>query len=177
MKKDLLKSEIPATEGLKMISSLPLELQRFLGVALPQIEKQKISIRTKEGIRLARLRGCYTSKAPIGYKNVRVNSKSTLKFNSHSTIIQKAYDMIVNENQTINSVRQMLKNKGIKKSNKELKYILSNRVYLGEINVPAFKDQSDKFVKGLHKPLVSEHLFQKANVLLDSQNYPSINPN
>jgi hypothetical protein len=170
MKKDLLKSVIPATEELKMISSLPLELQRFLGVVLPQIEKQKISKRTKEGIRLARLRGYYTSRAPIGYKNVRVNSKSTLKFNRHSTIIKKAYDMIVNENQSISSVKQMLNIKGIKKSNKELKCILSNRVYLGEIFVPAFKDQSDKYVKGLHKPLVSEQLFLKAMVLLDSQN-------
>lgn len=170
MENVLLKSEKQSTEEQKMISSLLVELEMCLGISLPQMEKQKISKRTKEGIRLARLKGCYTSKAPLGYINVRVNFNSTLKFSSDSTVIQKAYNMIVYENQTINSVKEMFKIKGVNKSNKELKSILSNRVYLGEIFVPAFKDQNEKYVKGLHKPLVSENLFLKAAALLDSQN-------
>lgn len=171
----LLKSEKQSTEEQKMISSLLLELEMCLGTSLKQMEKQKISKRTKKGIQLARLKGCYTSKAPLGYVNVRVNSNSTLKFNRYSTIVKKAYTMIVNENQTINSVRKMLKIKGVKKSSKELKSLLSNRVYLGEIFVPAFKDEVEKYVKGLHRPLVSEYLFFKANNLLDSQNQFPIN--
>lgn len=134
---------------------------------LPKIEKEVISKRTKEGIYRARLKGCFTSKAPFGYYNSRINFNSTLKFSKQSDLVKKAFTMIVKENKCLAEVREMFNKNGFNKSAKDVKSILKNRTYIGQILVPAFKCQEEKFVKGLHKPLISNELFFEASRILN----------
>lgn len=135
-------------------------------LSLPEIESQRISEKTKTGIYFARKRGCYTSKAPFGYDNITINYNSTLVKNYKATIIQQAFSMLNSENKSLKEVKKFFKSNGYNKGYNDLKTIISNRVYLGEILVPAHNGQPEKYIKGLHEPLISHDLFEKANEYL-----------
>lgn len=145
-------------------------LSKFFIEKLPEIAHYKFSKRTKEGLYRARIKGCYTSKAPLGYKNHRIGYDSTLTFNEHSNTITQVFKLFADEKYSISEIRNFLKEKGINKANRELKKILTNRVYLGEIHVPAFKENKETYVQGLHKPLITKDVFEKVSTLLNLQN-------
>lgn len=142
----------------------------LLSIGIPEIAHYKFSKRTKEGLHHARIKGCYTSKAPMGYKNHRIRYESTLAFNEHSNTIKQLFKLFAEGKYSISEIRIILKKKGINKSTRDLKKILTNRVYLGEIHVPAFKEHKETYVKGLHEPLITKDVFEKANKLILLQN-------
>lgn len=142
----------------------------LFSIGIPEITRNKISIRTKECFYRAKLKGCYTSKAPLGYKNHRFGNDTSLAFNEHSNTIKQVFNLFAKGKYSISEIRTFLKEKGINKSTRDLKKILTNRVYLGEIHVPAFKEHKETYVKGLHEPLITKDVFEKANKLILVQN-------
>ncbi len=150
----------------KQITIKDEELCKRILLTLTKIERKKMSERTKAGIYYARRRGCYTSRAPLGYDNTTINFNSTLKINDKSILVQRAYKMLATENKSLKDIKEFFKSRGLIRSYSDLEKIISNRVYLGEIFVPAFNDQFEKYVIGLHEQLISEDLFIKANEFL-----------
>ncbi len=140
-----------------------VELLKTFPLLNPVYIGKRISERTKDGIYFARKRGCYTSKAPLGYDNVTINFNATLKKNDQSFLIQQAFSMLNSENKSLKEVKKYFKSNGYNKGYNDLKIIISNRVYLGDILVPAHNGQPEKYIKGLHKPLISHDLFDRAN--------------
>lgn len=157
---------VEMVEYLNGFSEIDKALIQVVYDMLPIIENNKISNRTKEGIYRARLNGCYTSKAPLGYKNHRIGYNSTLAFNVDSKTIKQVFKLFAEGKYSISEIRNFLKEKGINKTNRDLKKILTNRVYLGEIHVPAFKEHKETYVQGLHEPLITKDVFEKANKLI-----------
>lgn len=143
-----------------------VELLNTVPLLNPDYIGKRISERTKEGIYFARKRGCYTSKAPLGYDNVTINFNSTLIKNNQSFLIQQAFSMLNSENKSLKEVKKYFKSNGYNKGYNDLKTIISNRVYLGEILVPAHNGKPEKYIKGLHEPLISIGVFEKANEYL-----------
>jgi len=60
------------------LSSPDSKVLLSLYLTLPEVENDKNSIRTTEGMRRSRIEGCWTGAAPRGYDNCKIDNKSTL---------------------------------------------------------------------------------------------------
>jgi site-specific DNA recombinase len=140
-----------------------------LYLSIPEVENDKNSIRTKEGSRRARKEGCWTGQAPRGYRNVRVDKKSSLEPSDDAPLIIQSFEKMASGLYTADEVRRWLNHQGIKLSKNMFPNIIRNVVYTGQILVKEFKKEPCQLVRGLHQPLISEELFAEANRVLDGR--------
>ncbi len=75
------------------LPEFPLMLALYLGVS--EVEKNKITMRTKEGIRRAQLDGYWTNSAPYGYKNCSIEERyHSLEIDEEKAVkVRQAFEM------------------------------------------------------------------------------------
>jgi hypothetical protein len=47
--------------------------------------------------------------------------------------------------------------------------MLQNKFYIGKITIPAFKDEPEMIVNGLHKPIIDLETFEKVQFILNGK--------
>ena len=141
-------------------------LTRNIMLTLPQIENEKISMRSMAGTHTAKLIGCWTGKAPIGYKNVRIGKHSSLEYSDEAPLIREAFEKMASGLMGADEIRRWLNGKGVKITKNHFLNVIRNIVYTGKILVNEFKDEPSQIVDGLHPPLVSNEVFAAANDVL-----------
>lgn len=152
------------------------KLALSISLTLPEIENDKIALRTLEGMRRARIEGCWMGVAPIGYKNHRdVSSKSTLVFSDKAPLIKESFEIFAKGVYSIEEVRRRMFKKGLKISKNQFHLMLQNVVYAGKISVSAYGKEEGQIIKGLHEGIVSEELFNKVQNLIKSNRKQPIN--
>ncbi|WP_335974089.1 recombinase family protein [Gaetbulibacter jejuensis] len=144
-------------------------LIQAISYALPEIENKKISRRTQEGTRKARLNGCYTGRAPIGYKHVRINGDSTLEFNHDAPIVREAFEKMAAGINTADEIRRWMNSKGVKISKSNFPNLIRNITYSGKLLVKKLGEQPQMIVPGMHPAIISEELFSAANDALNGR--------
>lgn len=147
-------------------SSWPTQLGLYIGMAQgDNISRSKATI---DGIRGTLKKGKCANKAPRGYKNVR-----TSKHNTHVEI----------DEAKANVVRTAFKEvaKGIESPCRIRKRIcpqipdssffdmLRNVFYIGKIRIPAYKDEKEQIIDGVHEPLIDEETFYKVQEVIDGK--------
>lgn len=140
-----------------------------LYLSLPEVENDVRSITTFEGSRRARITGCWTGSAPRGYKNVRVDKKSTLEASQDAGLIIESFERMATGMYSANEVRRWLNSQGMKISKNQFYNLIRNPAYTGKILVSAYKDEPASIVVGLHPPLISDELFAAANEVLEGR--------
>ena len=144
-------------------------LLQAISYALPEIENKKISRRTQEGTRKARQSGCHTGRAPIGYKNIRVDGDSTLEFSDDSKIVKEAFEKMASGVHTADEIRRWMNSKHIKISKSQFPNLIRNVTYSGRLLVKALGELPEMIVQGIHPGIVSEELFAAANDVLNGK--------
>ena len=147
-------------------------LMKVIHLVLPEIENKKISKRTTDGMRRASFEGCWMGGAPIGYDNYRTpepDNKSIIVPNKDAPLIIQAFEKMAIGNYSADEIRRWLNEKGVKICKQSMLNLIRNPAYIGKIKIAAYKDQPAQIVMGLHPPLISEDLFQKANEVLDGR--------
>ena len=142
------------------------KLVRNIMLTLPEVENEKIAIRSMEGTIKARELGCFTSKAPKGYRNIRIGRNSTLEFSNEAPLIREAFDKMASGIYSGDQVRKWLNSKGVKVERNTFLELIRNKIYIGKISIPAFKGLPNRVVDGLHPAIVSEEVFAAANEVL-----------
>lgn len=66
-----------------------------------------------------------------------------------------------------NDLRTMAKYKPLRLSRSKISRVLRNEIYAGVIRVPAYKDEPEQLVNGLHQPLIDRDTFYKIQLVLD----------
>ena len=145
-------------------------------LTLPEVENDKNSIRTTEGSRRARIEGCWTGSAPRGYDNCRVEGKSTLKPSEAAPYIKECFERMVLGVYSANEVRIYINDKKYPYKGKHFNItkqtfynIIRNIAYTGKIKVKKYKKEEEQIVIGLHPPIITETLFERANDYLDGR--------
>ena len=139
-------------------------------LAVPEVENDKISIRVIEGSRRANKEGCWTSTAPIGYKNQRTTEgKSSLIPSDKAVLIDEAFRLILETKKPVDEVRRMMLKKGLKISRSRFHQVIRNPVYIGKIPVAAYKDEDAEIVEGLHEQIIPEWLFNRVQDILNAK--------
>jgi len=179
-------------ESLRMISKLdsmgvkvdsveqPLDLtipdnKMLLSIYLtiPEIENDKNSIRTKEGMRKAAKEGYWVGTAPLGYDNYRNEQKKpTLKPNAKSPIVKKAFEEMAKGIYSAEEIRKRLNNEGLKLAKQSFLNMLRNPVYIGKIFIPPWRKEESQLVDGVHPPIISDRQFQQVNDILSGRRKP-----
>ncbi len=138
----------------------------YCGVA--HTEDEKISKRTKDGIHGTLLKGKCSNKAPRGYKNVRHGKHDTevIIDTIVAPKVKEAFAAVASGSECPNRVRQRLFPKVGKSSFSEM---LRNVFYIGKIRVPAYKDDPEQIVDGVHEALIDEETFYKVQEILDGR--------
>jgi site-specific DNA recombinase len=130
-----------------------------------EFERRVISERSKFGVWRAKSEGRFIGKAPFGYENARdENNKPIIvvKEKEAAIINQVFQDYLAGIG--FKDIISKYKDCGlILKGHSAVKRMLTNPVYAGLIEVPAFKDDVQRFVKGIHDPIVGQSIFFEAS--------------
>lgn len=139
-------------------------------LTLPEIENDKRSIQTIDGIRRAQKEGCWICRAPKGYTQCRDgNEKSTLVPNSDAQLVTAGYERLATGAYFVDEVRKWLNSQGMKISKQTFLNMIPNQAYLGKIYIKEFKEEPAQIVEGLHPAIVSEEIFDRANEVLSGR--------
>ena len=83
--------EINAIEQPLDLSNTDNKTMLALYLVMPEVENDKISQRTKDGILRARKEGAYTAKPPYGYDGCRIDNKASMRPNDDAKIIRQMF--------------------------------------------------------------------------------------
>jgi site-specific DNA recombinase len=137
----------------------------------PEIENDKISVRTKEGLYKAAKSGAFTSKAPFGYVNIRNEVEmATLAYcPKNHELVKEALELFSSGNYSADEIRKKLfgVGKGAKIGKQTFLNMLRNPTYAGKVVVPAFGKEKSYLVDGVHPPLISMHTFSRNKEILN----------
>lgn len=146
-------------------------MKRAFDYMIANKELFTIRARTRQGIRNAKDGGRYIGRAPYGYKNINDGSKRNLiEINQdQATIVKKVFkDYLLGVAPYI--IYKNVKAMGFTLTgNSAIFKMLGNCVYAGLIKVPALKDLPEKYVKGLHEPIISENVYWMVQRLLSNK--------
>ena len=141
-----------------------------LYLTMPEVENDKISKRTKDGMFKAQLEGCWTAFAPKGYKNHRDDDKkSTLRPNEDAPLIKDAFERMATGSYSADEVRRWLNDKGLSIGKQTFLNVIRAPVYLGKIQIKPYMDDPLQIVEGLHPAIVSPETFYRANEVLSGR--------
>lgn len=152
--------EVNAIEQPLDLSQADSKVMLAVYLVIPEVENDKNSIRTKQGLRRAQREGCFTGIAPFGYLNARTeNGKSTLAINEElAPLVQKAFKDYASGNYSTEEIRK----KHFRKhpmSKQSLLNMLKNPTYTGKIHIRAWQKEEATTVEGLHPAIIDERTF------------------
>lgn len=136
-----------------------------------QAENNKISKRTRDGIRETLLSGRCANKAPRGYKNVRTEKHSThVEIDERwAEIIRNIFYEVAKGIESPCYIRRKIARQGCHIPETSFFEMLRNRFYIGEIRIPTYKETLEHHVKGVHEALIDKETFDKVQDILDGK--------
>ena len=145
----------------------------YCGVA--HTEDIKISKRTMDGIHGTLLKGKWSNRAPRGYKNVRHAKHDTEVIIDPTTAsrVREAFEEVACGVESLNTIRKKLFPKVPKSA---FSAMLRNVFYVGLVHVPAYGDDPEQNVKGVHEALISQQTFDRVQEIVDGRrrNQPKV---
>ncbi len=145
-------------------------LMKAFYLAAPQVENQRRSLNTTNGMRKAMKEGRWVSTAPFGYKNVRdAANKPCIVHSELAPLVKKSFELFATGTYQIEILRKEIYKLGLKVSRNQFWLLLRNPVYYGMIRIKALNDEPEELVQGLHEPIISEELFFEVQSVLSGR--------
>ena len=134
-----------------------------------QAEDNKISKRTRDGIRKTLKDGKCSNRAPRGYKN-RHNESGTEKWvevdKEVAPLIKQIFEEVAKGVESPSRIRKRLC-PHIPESS--FFGMLRNPFYIGKVRVPAYGEEPEDIVDGLHEAIVKEDVFYRVQDIIDKK--------
>jgi len=141
-------------------------------LAAPEVENDRRALNVLHGMRRARKEGRWMGPAPYGYANkiTEDGKKYITPDEPEASIIQWAFNEVLSAGKdSVRSIWEKARQKGLPCSRSAFWMILRNPVYCGKIYIGKFKDEEIQWVKGKHLPLITEFLFYQVQDELDGK--------
>lgn len=137
----------------------------------PDVENERRSLNTKEGMRRAMREGRYVHRPPFGYESsVDAKGKFIIVPDGDARFVREAFQELAKGISTVEEVRRKLSRKGFKCSKNQFLLLVRNPLYKGMIRIPAWRDEPEELVPGLHEPIIAEDLFDRVQDILTQRN-------
>lgn len=140
-------------------------LHRTFKYAFANHELLNIRRRTARGIRQALESGRCVNNAPYGYINARdEQGKPILKIElEKAKTVREIFEQFIS-GVDISTLRKNASRMGCKREgHSSMLKLLDNCLYAGLIKLPAFKGKPERYIKGLHEPIIPESVFWLAH--------------
>lgn len=150
-----------------------------------EVERDKISGRTKDGTYQAKREGYYASRAPYGYRSFREGlttrgnakcKRSMLVPNAYSEFVTRAFQEVAMDVEPVETTRKRLYKEGMKLEKSSFIEMLKNIVYAGKIEVPEYKKEPAMLVDGVHRPLTDMATFLKVQDVFGNKRWFGLKP-
>lgn len=129
-------------------------------LAAPEVENDRRSLNTIGGMRRAMKEGRWMAMAPVGYKNSRDERGGALIIPTlHAELVKAAFTEMAKGIYTMEEVRRKLNYRGLKCGKNNFPLMLKNPVYIGQLYIPAFRDEPEQIVQGIHEAIIDERTF------------------
>jgi site-specific DNA recombinase len=138
--------------------------------SMAQLDNDIRAERTKLGMTQAIKEGRWLWNAPLGYCFEYVNQKSYLIPDDKADIIKKIFNDFISGKKQY-QIQDELKLSGINLTRQHLNNILRNYLYIGKLKTKL----TDDIINGLHKPLIDEITFYKAQDILNPKTVKNYN--
>lgn len=132
-------------------------------LTIPEVENDKLSIRTKEGMEEATRQGYFVTRAPLGYKNTRTeDGKATVSFSKKAPIIEYIFKEFARGIYSQRELRIMVRRKyGEYISRNNMQKLLRHPAYAGKV-----RDRDGVVYEGIHHGIVDLDTFQRVQDIL-----------
>lgn len=141
---------------------------------LPEIDNDRRSLNTKRGMRQAKREGRWMGPPLRGYRMEKQGGTSLMIPNEKAKVIIQAFEMFASGLHSQEEVRQKMKTLGVPLCKFQIKNVLTNIAYTGKILIPAWKDEPETLVDGLHEGIISDALFKKVqDILFRKKHHPA----
>ena len=140
------------------------KLMQNIIASFAQYDNDQRSQRTISGMKQAIKEGRWVWHTPFGYSFRSRNQKSYLVPSKDKDIVNKIFVSFVNGKKQYEIIEELNRN-GIKIKKQKVNDILRNPVYIGKIRTKFF----DELIGGIHKPLIDELTFYKAQDILSGK--------
>ena len=147
-------------------TSWPHLLGTYIGMA--HSDNLSRSHATLDGIHGTLIKGKCANKAPRGYRNVRVGKHNCYVEVDEpmAKVITMVFQEVAKGVEAPNCIRRRL----CPNIPKDAFYrMLRNIFYIGLIRVPAYKDDPEQIVKGVHDPIIDVETFDKVQDILSGK--------
>jgi hypothetical protein len=140
--------------------------------AFAQFDNDVRSDRTRGGMKAALELGRWTFLAPLGYLNApRLTGKSLVPDPERASLVRRAFQDFATGRFAKDEVRNAVNTLGLTTRrgkpvpSQTFDALLRNRVYIGQVDVPAYNVST----RGDFEPLVSERVFFRVQAILDGR--------
>lgn len=140
--------------------------QMLLGA---DVELRVIRDRTKFGLVTAASNGRFVATAPIGYKNARdeKNKPIIVVDENKAALIRRVYELFL-QGMPMAEIKRTMKPEGLNmKGNSAIPRILSYPIYAGLIKVPAYYDEPERMVKGIHQAIIEPDVWWHVQAIIN----------
>lgn len=134
-----------------------------LYLSTPEAENSKIRDRTIAGTREALKQGRYVNSIPFGYESGKdERNKTLMKPDSvKAPLVTQLFEDFATNLYSQQDLLKMYRIKGLKLKRSAFSRMLENPLYMGMVKVPAYKNEPETLVEGLHVPLISKEIFYR----------------
>ena len=137
-------------------------------VAMAQFYSRNLAEEVLKGMKEKFERGEWPNKAPLGYKNVRDEKghSEVVEGKNTSYLIKQMFRLYATGQYSLGSLSEEMAKRGLKTKNgkplsaESVKHILQNKFYIG------IMEMWGEQVKGKHKPIIDESLFNQVQNIL-----------
>ncbi|HXA01964.1 MAG TPA: recombinase family protein, partial [Cytophagaceae bacterium] len=140
-------------------------------LTIPEIDNDVRGINTKMGLRRSLKSGRFVGQAPAGYKNERDHGdKPILVLHEiFAPLVKESFELFATGLYATDELRRIMQRKGLKVSRTRFPEMLKSVLYMGKVYIPAFKDEEEEVVEGVHEAIVSPELFEKVQRVLKAK--------
>ena len=171
---------LESESGIRFISvSQPTEntpagrMQRRMLASMASFYTEQQSLDVREGMNRRVQSGLFVTKAPYGYKNIRINGRGAVQIDPmNGPKVQRIFDLYGHGFHTLDSLANALLEEGIeylpsvkKVPRSKLHTILTDRSYLGELR------HHKAWFPGTHEPLVDQDTWDRVQFFLGEKIY------
>lgn len=141
-------------------------------LAAPEVDNDRRALNIFHGIRRGKKEGRWMGACPRGYINARDENKKPIiipEGGLQEELVKEAFSWFATGMYPIEDLRRRMNKKGLKVTRNSFWSLLRNKAYLGMVNVPAYKDEANVWVEGLHDPLIDEKMFYSVQEVLQGR--------
>ncbi len=145
-------------------------MMQLMYLGLPEVDNRIKSQKVKVGLRQGFKEGRWNRAIPFGYIPGRDEQKKPLMQvdPEKGPLLAELLKDFATGAYSQNELRTMAKYEPLRLTRSKISRVLRNEIYAGVIRVPAYKNEPEQLVNGLHQPLIDRDTYSKIQFVLDA---------